>query len=123
MRECYSTPRGEAAAWVRDYGDGDGELHLVGTKKSERGKGHMRTVMAELLADADREGVCLLVVSGIGRSDGSGMTAEELVEWYERLGFESLGPWCYVESAGTHTTRMQRPPRVTSSVKETEVAH
>lgn len=50
-----------------------------------RGLGHARRLMAKLLQDADEEGVALVLA--VEAYDG-GLTNEQLIDWYQRMGFE-----------------------------------
>lgn len=86
--------------------DYEWEIQNVITAKRFRNKGYMRGLMKRVLEDADKEGIILLLTSGVGKDDGSGMTADELVDWYCELGFDAIAPGRY-----PGTTVMQRAPR------------
>lgn len=100
MKREYESLCGHAYVTVRDWRDGDAEILTVFTDAEHRGRGLMRELMREVLADADREEINLLLTVGAGRRK-NGMGAGELYEWYNRLGFNGL--------AGN---RMERPAMV-----------
>lgn len=99
MKKHYDSPCGHAGVTVVDYGDGEVEIQTVVTDIGYRRRGVMRALMDEVLADADREGVILLLTVGQGYE--AGMSYADLRAWYERLGFDGLGG-----------NRMQRMPGV-----------
>lgn len=105
MKKLYTDAYGHASVTLVKVSDEEWEIQNVWTNLGYRKKGHMRLVMRRVLEDADSEQVILLLTSGVGRA--SGMSAEELVEWYSRLGFDALAPGSY-----PGTTVMQRVPRL-----------
>jgi ribosomal protein S18 acetylase RimI-like enzyme len=101
---CYST------SWcqllTRDYGDGECDILALKTSAQQRQKGHAKTVMMQVLADADAEGVTLLLTARAKRNEipRGAMDQEQLEAWYERLGFITV-------SRDAHgNARMQRDP-------------
>lgn len=105
MKRIYSEAFGCCSAALVKITDEEWEIQSVNTKRENRGKGHARVLMKRILADADREGIVLLLTAGIGRE--SGLSTEELVEWYCRLGFDAIAPGSF-----PGTTLMQRVPRM-----------
>ena len=99
MNYCYST--NWCQLLTRDYKDGECDIMSLRTNPHKRRQGHAKTVMAQVLADADAEGVTLLLTARAGRG---GMTQEELEAWYERLGFVT------VARDGHGNARMERSP-------------
>lgn len=59
----------------------------VAVKPKLRGQGYGRLLMAEVLADADREGVTLCLEILPDHPAFGGLTYEQLEAWYMRLGF------------------------------------
>lgn len=51
--------------------------------RSLRGQGLARGIMQQILTDADKEGVVLILYI----SPGGGLTKRQLAAWYKRLGF------------------------------------
>lgn len=99
MRRVYQTPCHRAYVLVRDWHDGDAEIQRLHTARRSRRRGLMRGLMREVIEDADREGVCLILT--VGEGSATGMSAAQLYDWYNRLGFNGL--------AGN---RMERPAMV-----------
>lgn len=100
MKESYRHPDGHAVVWLKFLEDDDWEVQNVVTTPTDRGRGLQRELWKEIVADADREGACLLLTVGSGRgASGGGLTHRQLWDWYERLGF-----------CGLAGTRMQRVP-------------
>jgi GNAT superfamily N-acetyltransferase len=114
VEDAYLHPSGHAAIYCKRLGDGDYEIENVVTTPPHRGTGLQRELWKRVLADADREGACLLLTVGSGRgatnqNGNRGLTSKELFEWYERLGFHGLmgGPEI---AEGYGRTRMERWP-------------
>lgn len=76
-------------------------INRVSVLPPHRGKGLARKLMAEVLFDADMEGVLLYLEV---QPDGSptGLDFDQLMSWYRRLGFDD-SPFGY--------PTMFRPPR------------
>lgn len=103
MRHQYESECGRAYIRVNVYDEQDAEIIQVWTAVPARRQGLQRELMRQVLEDADREGLSLLLNVGQGRKEG--MSHEELWDWYDRLGFQGL--------AGN---RMERFARVTTEV-------
>lgn len=72
----------------------DGSGHVSGVHARDRGKGHATKVMKELLAYADRFEVLLrLEASPYGEGEDR-LSAEDLVKFYEKLGFSEHADSC-----------------------------
>lgn len=105
MNYCYST------SWcqllTRNYGDGECDIQALKTNRTQRGKGHAKTVMMQVLADADAEGVTLLLTARAARgaTEHGGMDQEQLEAWYERLGFVTVARDAH------DNARMERVPQ------------
>lgn len=113
MKRAYSSPGDECVISVVGPLAGEDleyEVTRVGTAPGKRRQGYARQAMRELLADADREGAILILVSGLGADDGvpanRRLDRHELRDWYTRLGFDAISPGSY-----PGTTLMQRVPR------------
>lgn len=104
MKRLYTDPFQQCAVSCVKLDDEEWEIQRVTTTERHRNRGLMRGVMKRVLYDADREGIVLLLTSGLGHDKG--MSTKELVEWYCRLGFDAI-------AVGSHpgTTLMQRVPR------------
>jgi ribosomal protein S18 acetylase RimI-like enzyme len=103
VKQKYQSADRRCAITVRTYDDEDAEVMNVWTHPLDRGRGLATRLMAEVIADADREGKSLLLNVGPGRKPGQpGLSRDELEEWYDRLGFHIIGITSYV--------RMERPP-------------
>jgi GNAT superfamily N-acetyltransferase len=74
-------------------------VRAIEVAPEHQGKGYGSRVLREVCADADREGVTLMVIARLVRlhvderpSTASRLSAEELAAWYRRHGFRgSLG--------------------------------
>jgi ribosomal protein S18 acetylase RimI-like enzyme len=108
VKEEYRTPNGEGWAFVQIYvEDGEAEVTNVRVREGCRGKGWGANLMKQIIEDADREGVVLLLTSGLGYD--TGLRARELVAWYVRLGFDAIAV-----GRTPGTTIMQRVPHPVS---------
>lgn len=104
----YASPCGHAAAFVKELGEGDFEVDSVATSMHARGQGLQRALWKKLLADADKERVCLLITVGSGRgAQNGGLDSKGLFDWYVRLGFHGLAGGGNGDYSGT---RMERWP-------------
>jgi ribosomal protein S18 acetylase RimI-like enzyme len=102
--EHYYTPGRDC--WVRvEKWEDDWEVTNVFTRPNCRGNGLARQLMQQVCADADAEGVSLLLSVGQGREGGP--TPDQLFGWYTRLGFHGLAGGSADSYAGA---RMERPP-------------
>lgn len=81
------------------------EVTNVVVRKGYRGGGFGSEVLKLVTADADKEGVVLLLTSGLGPGYSGGLSTEQLRAWYERHGFDAIAPGSY-----PGTTLMQRVP-------------
>lgn len=118
MKLNYYSPCRHCWVRVSDWRDGEAELSNVFTSVGHRGKGLARALMREVCADADREGVTLLLTVGHGRGPGGdGLRSDQLYEWYTRLGFHGLAGGSGDSYA---RTRMERPPYPVTVVGEKE---
>lgn len=70
MKDAYVSPCSRAAVYTRYLGDGDWEVQNVVTDLEARGRGLQRELWERVLADADAEGVSLLLSVGTGRDRG-----------------------------------------------------
>jgi ribosomal protein S18 acetylase RimI-like enzyme len=90
MKTCYyiaHESRAACTADLCDYYDEGLILTRINTLPHCRGKGFARTLMREITADADREGITLyLEINASGD-----MSYDQLAAWYERNGFEDIG--------------------------------
>lgn len=84
----------------------DWVINRVSVLAPHRGKGLARKLMAEVLFDADTEGVVIQLVAAPDGSD-TGLTLQQLENWYQRLGFEVVDP---------EYTLMMRLPKVRTSL-------
>lgn len=66
---------GEFNAWL---------IHRINVPSPARGKGYGRAVLRDICADADAEGVPLILAP----ESSGGLEQKELVAWYRRHGFE-----------------------------------
>jgi GNAT superfamily N-acetyltransferase len=109
VEEAYHHPSGHAAVYCKHLGEGDWEVQSVVTTPDHRGKGLQRELWKRVLADADREGACLLLTVGSGGIYKGALSSEQLFHWYERMGFHGLmgGPEL---AEGYGRTRMERWP-------------
>jgi GNAT superfamily N-acetyltransferase len=91
MKKCYIDYKHRAIADLCDslhFGSGPGLLLTrINTPRAHRGKGVARALMAQILSDADAEGVTLFL--HISPSDG--LNYNQLKAWYERCGFVDRG--------------------------------
>jgi len=60
---------------------------LTHLHSSEQGKGHARELMRSLFEEADKDEITLMVVV---QPYEDGLTAEQLEDWYARMGFFEL---------------------------------
>jgi len=77
---------------VLDYSDNPSPevwIHRVSVLPKHRRKGIGTRLLKECCADADKEGITLLLSVEPDYSD-NGMTFPQLVEWYEKHGFRSV---------------------------------
>lgn len=94
MRECYfdydtRTVVDLSPSYVHeDYEVETWIVARISTPAAHRGKGIARRLVAEMLADADREGVRL----ALGINPYGDMDYKQLLAWYQRLGFVGVGP-------------------------------
>jgi GNAT superfamily N-acetyltransferase len=102
---CYSTSWSRIL--TRNYGDGECDVMTVDTMRGKRGQGHATALMKQVLADADSEGVTLLLTARAKHAaiEHGGLNQEQLEAWYERLGFVT------VSRDGHDNARMQRDPQ------------
>ena len=63
-------------------------INRINTPAAHRGQGYASKVMAQVIADADREGVTLVLEVAPGDTT---VDYERLKSWYKRLGFEDKG--------------------------------
>jgi GNAT superfamily N-acetyltransferase len=92
MRDIYSAHPIRATANLMafdGYRPGAWLLTGVEVSREERGKGVARGVMQQVLNDADAEGVPIYLSV---EPDGTGLGEDDLVDWYERLGFVLVEP-------------------------------
>lgn len=86
MRHCYNIKiegRYLAIADLVRHGKNILMLTRINVPIPYRGRGIARSLLKEILADADRDGVTIhLCVSASG-----GLTEPQLIAWYERHGF------------------------------------
>lgn len=107
MKRLYirRADEGDCRITLRRLDEEEWEIQTVMTAVPCRNRGMATSLMREVMADADAESYVLLLTSGIGRD--SGLSTEQLVDWYERLGFDAIARGSY-----PGTTLMQRVPRV-----------
>lgn len=105
MKHCYSRIGGNASATVIHFDDGDHALLTsIKVQQAFRREGHGTALLEDVCADADREGVTL-ILNVESYMDG-GLDDMQLWTWYERFGFRGnidLG------------IGMTRPPRTNPS--------
>ena len=58
-------------------------LHMIEVPRAARGQGHGRSLLDQVLKEADNEGVVLLLAP----EAGGGLTQDQLISWYYRKGF------------------------------------
>jgi hypothetical protein len=84
MNTCYIDAATRSIADLVDFYLGGLLLTRINVPREHRGKGHARTLLARILADADCEGVTLWLE--VNASDG--LSRPQLIAWYERQGFQ-----------------------------------
>lgn len=99
MRSAYGVPGIRAVAHLDLY-RGRWTVTGVSVPEDERRRGHGGTLLRQITADADREGVTLylkvLASGGNAEAEARGarrtyLTSDELVEWYGRYGWTGSG--------------------------------
>lgn len=89
MKDGYTAYPIRATAHLMPFDtweEGSWLLTSVEVGNEHRGKGVARGLMAQVLADADAEGVTLYLAV---EPDGTGLGVSELMDWYKRCGFTS----------------------------------
>ena len=86
MKSCYVDYATHSIADVCTVFQGGLTITRINVPKAHRGQGHARKLLAEILTDADREGVVLLLE--ISPSDG--LSWSQLEAWYTRHGFRRV---------------------------------
>ena len=85
MRTSYVDKEHRAIAdLMEDTVDGGWLMTRINVPLQHRGKGVARRLMAQILADADRERQVIKL--WVSASDG--LTDKQLTAWYKRLGFK-----------------------------------
>lgn len=91
MRDVYSAYPLRAHAYLMPYlADESGKTWLltgIDVAHNERGRGVARGLLDQVLADADEQGVTLLLSI---EPDGTGLEYDQLHQWYSRLGFVEI---------------------------------
>lgn len=88
MRHAYVSECGNAHIILRHMAEDDWEVQRVFTTGKSRRQGLQRELWKALLADADAEGVHLLLNVGMGHRQA--MSREQLMDWYARMGFNGI---------------------------------
>jgi predicted GNAT family acetyltransferase len=87
MKDTYANVEQGAVIHLMDAGDHGYIITSVGVQRSMRGQGAASQLLKRVCADADREGVTLLLAV---EPDGTGLGRNELIAFYGRHGFSGL---------------------------------
>jgi GNAT superfamily N-acetyltransferase len=99
VKDSYFTekPTGACIIYLMGPVEGTNKWIITGcqTYPMHRGKGFAHRLMQEVIADADREGVTLILsaeAQGWDNQKKPGLTQDALEAWYKRLGFMQIDP-------------------------------
>jgi len=87
MKQAYTHETGLAHCYLEHTQDRYWYLSSLSVHNLYLGKGYGKSLMKDVLADADRERAVIYLE--VRADDGNGLSQEELVKWYLRLGFEN----------------------------------
>jgi GNAT superfamily N-acetyltransferase len=100
MKHSYGTesppgPVGACIIHMMYAGENKWIITSVQTYPKYRGKGFAHRLIHEVITDADKDGVTLMLSAEAEPNDSlkkPGMSQEALIAWYKRLGFKQMDP-------------------------------
>lgn len=102
----------EASARCKLVDWGNGRATVSDLYATERRQGHARALLTHICEWADRKGTTLIITAG-PYGDDPKPTVEELLVFYESLGFEQL-----IKGSKVHTYMERKPRKINTAYNE-----